>query len=88
MLMKYKDFKTMSPNEMKEIKGGNAPAEGGWCRATATCQNGSTVTLTCNNASSGCSAEDYGSPGYSGAGKVYCSENGSLVINMCPSVQQ
>jgi hypothetical protein len=28
MLMKYKDFKTMSSAEMKEIKGGSAPAGG------------------------------------------------------------
>lgn len=30
MLMKYKDFKTMSIQEMKEIKGGNAPET--YCR--------------------------------------------------------
>ena len=29
MLIKYKDFKTLSKNNMKQIKGGDAPAEGG-----------------------------------------------------------
>jgi bacteriocin-like protein len=28
MLMKYKDFKMLSENEMKKIKGGDAPPDG------------------------------------------------------------
>jgi bacteriocin-like protein len=42
MLMKYKDFKTMSQNEMKEIKGGNAPMV-----YVCTCNTPNMETVVC-----------------------------------------
>lgn len=39
--MKYKDFKTMSQNEMKNVKGGSAVPGGGTCSATSECISGS-----------------------------------------------
>lgn len=42
MLMKYKDFKTMSTNEMKNIKGGYVPEDGGAkCKSKCYKSNGS-----------------------------------------------
>ena len=38
--MKYKDFKTMSQNEMKEVKGGSAPLGGGTCSQDSDCASG------------------------------------------------
>lgn len=78
--MKYKDFKMLSDDDMKQIRGGVA-----WCRATAQCNGGGSVTLTCPSATSGCIASDYGAPGYTGNGSVYCSENGVLQFNICPT---
>ena len=48
--MKYKDFKAMSKNEMKEIKGGRA--------ATVTCNDGTEITSTnnCSNSVGVCNA--------------------------------
>ena len=43
--MKYKDFKTMSQNEMKQILGGNPPADGGAC---GTCTTGDKLPSTLN----------------------------------------
>jgi hypothetical protein len=81
MLLKYKDFKILSEDDMKQIRGGyNEPA---WCRATALCNGGGSVTLTCPHAEAGCVANDYGSPGYSGNGSAYCSEGGVIQFALC-----
>ncbi len=40
MLMKYKDFKMMSKEEMKTIKGGNPPGSGGTCNDNSDCSSG------------------------------------------------
>jgi bacteriocin-like protein len=58
MLMKYKDFKTMSQNEMKEIKGGNAPAEGGGaCILTYTNSSGQQSFYGFGGGSGSCSSQ-------------------------------
>jgi hypothetical protein len=86
MLMKYKNFKRMSKESLKEIMGGNVPiGGGGWCSATATCANGTKVTLVCEHAPNGCVGIDYTSS-TSGNGYAYCQENGVLTINQCSSV--
>ncbi|HPA22830.1 MAG TPA: hypothetical protein PLU18_06250 [Ferruginibacter sp.] len=84
--MKYKDFKMLTVEDMKQIIGGNAPA--GWCSGTAECRYGGTVTLTCPNSDAGCVASDYGAEGYTGNGSVYCSQNGVLTTNLCPNSAQ
>ena len=75
MLMKYKDFKTMSQNEMKSIKGGTAPGGGGAgdnCRVT--CSNKivydcfSNTSGSCNQ---GCSANATSCTGYNSDCKKY-----------------
>ena len=44
MLMKYKDFKTMTNAEMKNVMGGNAPLGGsGACSASYECPSGGTI---------------------------------------------
>ena len=54
MLMKYKDFKTMSQNEMKQILGGNEPAIN---NCNAACDSGCTFSGggdgTCSKPKSG-----------------------------------
>lgn len=52
--MKYKDFKQMSIAEMKNVKGGFAPGEGGTCKSVCTHWNASTMTMdngTCTKGS-------------------------------------
>lgn len=49
MIMKYKDFKMLSRDDMKKIIGGY---EGGTC--TASCVNAESVSMTCSD----CSARD------------------------------
>ena len=49
--MKYKDFKMLSKDDMKQIMGGS---EGGGGTCTASCVNANSVSMTC----SGCSARD------------------------------
>lgn len=51
MIMKYRDFKMLSSDDMKQIIGGN---EGGGGSCTAICQNAQNVSMTC----SGCYARD------------------------------
>ena len=53
MLMKYKDFKVMSQNEMKEVKGGMATTWSCGCTSDADCPDAdyecspSSITLPC-----------------------------------------
>jgi hypothetical protein len=62
MLMKYKDFKMLSKDDMKQILGGTAPGGGGAgdsCRVV--CKNNITYDCFSNTAGScnqGCSATD------------------------------
>jgi len=42
--MKYKDFKMLSMEEMKTIKGGNVPDDTGGCKTKCYKSNGSTTT--------------------------------------------
>ena len=63
--MKYKDFKTMSQNEMKAIKGGYAPVEGGddggGCTTKCTKTSGNTIYVySCNATVLGCSCSQSG----------------------------
>lgn len=41
MLMKYKDFKMLSQDDMKQILGGNAPSEPDSCSTTCGCGSAS-----------------------------------------------
>ena len=56
MLMKYKDFKMLSGDEMKKVKGGFAPEEeGGNCTTHCTKTVGNTVYITtCKTFPLGC----------------------------------
>ncbi len=59
MLMKYKDFKMMDENAMKQVMGGFAPN----CGANVTCGNGHTYSCAGNTGTYqggqlGCSASD------------------------------
>jgi hypothetical protein len=60
MLMKYKDFKILSQNEMKMVLGGNAVD----CNASITCGDGHTYTCAGNTGtwsgggSLGCAGQD------------------------------
>ena len=75
MLMKYKDFKTLSEKDMKHIVGGYVQD----CRASAKCKSGSIVS--CNGQSGtwaggqilGCSGVDANTQGTGGMdGLVSC----------------
>ena len=54
--MKYKDFKVMSQNEMKNVKGGNAPGGGNNCNAAcdSTCTLSTNETGKCASNANGC----------------------------------
>lgn len=67
--------------EMKNVSGGNFPP-GGWCSTTFACANGTSATLTCENASAGCYGVDASSSN-SGQGYGYCQENGVLKWGSC-----
>jgi bacteriocin-like protein len=60
MLMKYKDFKTMSNEEMKQVKGGNAPEGGGgttvqcWVHCSKPKGNGEFETGDCTLSNNTC----------------------------------
>ena len=62
--MKYKDFKTMSQNEMKEIKGGTAPEDGDGRNTCGTvCTNCLVLSIrncgpTCVGTSSGVTCQN------------------------------
>jgi bacteriocin-like protein len=78
MLMKYKDFKTMSQNEMKGIKGGVAveePGTGGVCKGE--CKNcvGEWFYAPQNGTYAGC-LSDIQTYCRSGEGKCYSSCGG------------
>lgn len=58
MIMKYKDFKTMSKDEMKSINGGNPPAGGGGsCILTYTNSSGQSTFYIHNGGSGNCSSQ-------------------------------
>ena len=68
MLIKYKDFKQLSNDDMKHIKGGNPPGGGGVgdsCRVT--CKNKIVYDCFSNTSGSchqGCSANETSCTGY------------------------
>ena len=70
MLMKYKDFKTMSLNDMKSIKGGVASG----CSAKAYCNAAGTESVSCSGDHS-CMAQDFH--------YATCFVNGGLTVVKC-----
>ena len=73
----------MERNQLKKIKGGDDQEilpEGSWCRATANCSNGSTVSLTCEKAQAGCVGIDSSS---NNNGYAYCQQNGAFQSAHC-----
>jgi len=79
---------------MKALQGGvMAPPPGsiyGQCSSTATCQNGTTITLACEGWDVSCTGIDYGSPngGWTpSSGQVYCASgflnNRGLLSRSC-----
>lgn len=79
MLMKRKFFSEITKTKMKRIIGGYS---GSWCRAKASCSDGTSVTLTCENASAGCVGVDH-TQSNSGSGYAYCEENGVIQLAQC-----
>ena len=92
-------MKKLERNQMKDLKGGVvAPPPGatyGQCSSTTTCQNGSTITQSCEGWNVSCVGLDYGTPMGGGPlntshGYSYCSttsfSGGIIVQNMsCPA---
>lgn len=70
MLMKYKDFKTMSENDLKSLKGGTATG----CSAKAYCNSSGTESVSCSG-SSLCTAQDFH--------WASCFVNGGLTVVKC-----
>jgi hypothetical protein len=71
----------LSKNEMKNLIGGKAEPTYGSCGATATCKNGTTVSIQCQGFGISCTGVDYGTtyPGTSAPpadqGYVYCTNS-------------
>jgi hypothetical protein len=74
-------MKKLSREEMKNLIGGVRASSVGWCQATFTCANGSSMSITCENAEAGCVGEDYVEG--TSVGKGYCSQNGELDMVVC-----
>jgi hypothetical protein len=63
MIMKYKDFKMLSYDDMKQIVGGNAPDEGAnTCRVT--CPNNTTLDCMGSTSCNYCSTTTTSCTGY------------------------
>lgn len=73
-------MKQLSKDEMKKVVGGIMAPPDGWCSATIHCSDGSTATLVCEHAQSGCVGIDASDDGN---GYAYCQENGAIIINHC-----
>lgn len=69
---------------MKNVMGGKLE-NSGWCSTTFTCANGTTQTMTCENAQAGCVGVDAGDSGGSGNGYGYCQQNGVVTFSTCAS---